>query len=464
MELNFSKNSILKTLLNTIKLIILSFAIFKIYQESTKLYSTGYWFDELFSLDTVYHAWDTNYLMDLLKDGIPFGYYLFLKISTALTTQKAQVARLVSILFFYLGLGYFLKKDKFSLRSIVTILLISFCPNLIYFSTEIRPYSMRILFVLISTFIFYRDVFNQKTEQIRLSGWSLINFLAIATHYTSALIPITHLLLFLLYRREQFVRVFKSRDIYLSLLFSNLALLQIFFFESSRFTFSNILEEYPYYLDALIKYYRPGLNLFLLTFLYYLFLLTFLLLFISTYKNIRNKESPDSFQFLISTCYLTFILSLIILPWFDTLYPRYQMLLFLGFLLFLSRAFVESIWGKVVFASIVIIALQTNMPKDEELKNLQIRHFFTKVIGHIQKQQTPLCLSTNDDWTEKRYIPTLAKIYKLDLIPLKIGHESECPYKKVLYLFNQHQSMDGHLLFHHYYDWTFWEKHKTATN
>lgn len=167
--------------------------IFKI----TGLESSSFWYDEIISVQSA--SLDFGHIKHVSEwDNNPPFYFYCLSVWIKLFNDSEFTVRLLSVIFSSLSAGFlFIIANKFFNKiSAINVSFLYLASNFLFFySHEARAYSLVVLLVLLSTFLFLS--FKYKNSWLFIFLLGLINFLIIYTHYIAGLVLLFQLILML---------------------------------------------------------------------------------------------------------------------------------------------------------------------------------------------------------------------------------------------------------------------------
>ncbi|MBZ0282926.1 MAG: glycosyltransferase family 39 protein [Anaerolineae bacterium] len=179
---------------NIIYMVVISIILIAAALRFLNLGKTNFWYDEMAAL---------RYASNLSTfDVHPPLYYATLNVllkfnqSEFILRLPSAIAGVVSVLFIYL-IGRQLSGLKIT---ILTMLLASISPLLIWHSQEARMYSQALMFVLMT--VYFYILILKNGSRFAWLGYAVAAVLAVYSHLYSGLIPITLSIHLLLFRRD----------------------------------------------------------------------------------------------------------------------------------------------------------------------------------------------------------------------------------------------------------------------
>lgn len=160
------------------------------------------WDDEGWSMWAVSGDSPDEMLARVQSDVHPPLYFAALDVWVALVGESAYAARLLSVLFGLLGLAatYRLGCDLFDARTgVISTAILAAAGFFVYYSREIRMYTLLLALAALATLVYLR--WRQKPTRLRTTAYSLLLAALLYTHYSGALIVLTHALHLLITRR-----------------------------------------------------------------------------------------------------------------------------------------------------------------------------------------------------------------------------------------------------------------------
>ena len=175
------------------------------------------WMDEIYTMNVSNPAFSFEKLREevVLREGFPYLYFLLLRVFYFFTEYSGWVARLVSALAGIMSVYFIYKlgKEIFN-KNVGLIAALLLCINdfHISYSQEARPYTLFVLFAIIS---FYRLSIFLKTTTLKNAifyGLSIglvlnINFFGLITDFSQSLIILFYIILS---RKENAISLFKK--------------------------------------------------------------------------------------------------------------------------------------------------------------------------------------------------------------------------------------------------------------
>lgn len=242
------------------------------------------WFDEIASIEC---AWlDFGHIKHVSEwDNNPPFYYYCLSIWVKIFNDSEFCARLLSVIFSSLAGGItFLFANKFfnKTTAILSSLLFISSNFLFYYSHEARAYSLVLVLVLLSSYLFLNFTLKSKWINVFLLGF--INFLIVYTHYIPAIVILFQVFIALLYfDKKNKIKISFSYVITLILIlirFTYKQYLLIFSFKNPENKFWLEKSNFSMMKDLLSEF-------FLSNYLIFPFLI---LIMISVFISFKNKE------------------------------------------------------------------------------------------------------------------------------------------------------------------------------
>lgn len=176
--------------------------IFNILQKILFLDSEPFWYDEIVSIKAA--LLDFGHIKHMSEwDNNPPFYYYSLWVWLKLVGVSEFKARFLSVLFSAISacVIFIIAKKHFNYKTAVGAALLFSFHNFVYtYTYEARAYSLVVLLVLLSSYLFLELLRAKNIKTILLLG--LVNFLVIYTHYIAGLVLVFQFFILLIYKRE----------------------------------------------------------------------------------------------------------------------------------------------------------------------------------------------------------------------------------------------------------------------
>lgn len=242
------------------------------------------WFDEVVSVEC---AWlDFGHIKHVSEwDNNPPFYYYLLSVWVKIFNDSEFCVRLLSVIFSSLAGGVtFLFANKFfnKTTAILSSLLFISSNFLFYYSHEARAYSLVLVLVLLSSYMFLNFTLKNKWIHVFLLGF--INFLIVYTHYISAIVILFQILMALIYfDKKNIIKISSSYVITLLLIifrFTNKQYLLIFSFKNPENKFWLEKSNFSMLIEVLRDFFLNN----------YLIFPFFILIVLGVLVALKNKE------------------------------------------------------------------------------------------------------------------------------------------------------------------------------
>lgn len=155
----------------------------------------------------VYNTVESVKIGTIADNGNSFAYNIVLHYWLKLFGNSNLSARLLSILFgiLLIPLIYFFSNSLFKNKtaSLIIAFLTSIHPLLVDHAQVSRAYSMGVFFCLLSTFLLYRIVSEEKRNIFEYISYALCVVISLMTHYLTLSVFISHALIFILFIRNK---------------------------------------------------------------------------------------------------------------------------------------------------------------------------------------------------------------------------------------------------------------------
>ncbi len=165
----------------------------------------GIWYDEAFS---IFYSQKELYMIKNTAqwDIAPPFYYYVLHYWMLLFGNNENAVRMLSVLFtcFASSILFLFTYRFFNLNTAIFTTILFFTSNeIFYFSQEARTYSLVVLFSIVSAYLFFELLRNQKWHWVVLIG--IVNWAAIYSHYFFLFIPVIQFVTVVLARNKKAV-------------------------------------------------------------------------------------------------------------------------------------------------------------------------------------------------------------------------------------------------------------------
>lgn len=310
--------------------------------------SESYWLDEAISIRQAQVNYATS--IEMLKHDVNFPFYIILLHSWIKLFDTSEFSsRFLSVIFGVLSVGmiYLLAKKLFSERvAIITVLLMSFSPILIYYSQEARSYSLLVLLTIVSFYFFIS--YLEKRDTIHLIAYVFFSLLLIYTHIFSFLVILiqnVYVLYIYRFRIKPLLKWFAGQ---LALFILFIPWLPILFGQISNSSFSTLWIPKPNVLILLSTSYA-----FFGGYLVLLIFIALLIVFILTKK--FKTIGKNKLVFVSLWIILPFLVVVTYSLLFSSLYNTRYMLFTLPAIYLLFAVTIDTVMPKKKFISWIIV-------------------------------------------------------------------------------------------------------------
>lgn len=198
---------------------IFGIIIFNILQKISFLDAEPFWYDEIVSVKAA--LLDFGHIKHMSEwDNNPPFYYYSLWVWFKVVGISEFKARLLSVLCCTASacIVFVISKKYFNYKTALAAAFIFSLHNFVYaYAYEARAYSLVVLLVLISSYLFLNLLQSGNKKTIFFLG--LVNFLVIYTHYIAGMVLLFQMLIILIHKRELIKPYFISLIICIILVF-----------------------------------------------------------------------------------------------------------------------------------------------------------------------------------------------------------------------------------------------------